>query len=168
VQFSIRPYDSLDQSQIEWLHQRTPPAGQVSTRPTPIPDDLRQIDRHYPAFFVATEPIGDMEAIIGMAGVAAALSHRFDVPAPDFVRVTTRTARLRHVVVAPERSRRGIGRALVETAVEWARSQQYRSLMLSTTTQQEAAVDLYRTTGFREIGRSTYGRWELMWFERPL
>jgi ribosomal protein S18 acetylase RimI-like enzyme len=41
-------------------------------------------------------------------------------------------------------------------------------MILETTPQQEAAVEFYRATGFTEQGRSTIGRFELVWFRRAL
>ncbi len=76
--------------------------------------------------------------------------------------------RLHHVAVAPERWRHGIGRELVRAALEWTRLNDFSSLVLETTTPQEAAVGLYLATGFTEIGRTKFGIWELIWFEQRL
>lgn len=76
--------------------------------------------------------------------------------------------RVRHMLVAPERQRRGIGRQLIDAAFDWARQAGYSTIVLETTPQQEAAVDFYRALAFQEIGRSTIGRWELVWFEHTV
>ena len=76
--------------------------------------------------------------------------------------------RLNYVRVVPERWRYGIGRLLSRIAIDWARDHGYEAVILETTPQQEAAVALYKTMGFTEMGRSTVGKYELVWFELPL
>jgi GNAT superfamily N-acetyltransferase len=164
---NIRPYQPADQPQIEWLHTRTPPAGQVAWRPYPVPDDLARIPETFARFFVAAEPIPDGEAIVGACAVADA-GRAIGVPVPAFLETAEPTARLHLVRVAPERWRLGIGRLLTLAAIEWARAQGYRAMILETTPQQEAAVALYRATGFADAGRSMAGRYELVWFRQTL
>lgn len=164
---TIRPYQPADQPQIEWLYSRTPPAGQVAWRRFPVPDELRRISEDFTAFWVATEPIPEGEAVVGMTAIADA-ARATDVTVPEFLVADEPTARLRRMAVAPERWRVGIGRQLVMTAVAWARDNGYRSVILETTVQQEAAVALYRATGFTEAGRTWLGRYELVWFRMEL
>jgi GNAT superfamily N-acetyltransferase len=78
--------------------------------------------------------------------------------------VTASTARLRHVLVAPERWRQGIGRRLVHAAVDWSREQGYRAIVLDTTADQVGAVAFYKALGFREPGRTVYREWQIVWF----
>jgi GNAT superfamily N-acetyltransferase len=138
---TIRPHQPSDQAQIEWLYSRTPPAGQVAWRPLSLPDDLRHIPVTFASFWVATEPIQEGEAIVGVTGVADAITS-LDAPVPEFLTPIERTARLHHVAVAPERWRHSIGRRLVLIAIEWARQNGYRMVILNTTPQQKAAVAL--------------------------
>ena len=65
----IRPYTPADLPAIRWLHDRTPPAGQVSVTPQRWPEMLDDIPAHFEAFWVATETQGGDEAIVGMAGL---------------------------------------------------------------------------------------------------
>jgi GNAT superfamily N-acetyltransferase len=161
---TIRPYQPSDQSQIEWLlYSRTPPAGQVAWRPLSLPDDLRRISDRFVSFWVATEPIPGGEALVGMTAVADARI-AIDVPVPEFIEVSERTARLHHVAIAPERWRRGIGRRLELTAMEWASQNNCRTAILNPTPQQEAAVTLYEATGFTDVGRTWAGLYEIAWF----
>jgi GNAT superfamily N-acetyltransferase len=90
------------------------------------------------------------------------------VPPPEFVTFDQRTLRLDLMRVAPERQRRGIGRVLTATAVQWARDSGYGRIILDTTPQQEAAVALYTACGFVDRGRSTIGGYEIVWFELVL
>jgi GNAT superfamily N-acetyltransferase len=132
-----------------------------------LPDDLRHISGTFASFWVAAEPIPEGEAIVGITGVADA-SLPLDVPVPDFVIAAEPTARLHHVAVAPERQRRGIGRQLVLTAVEWARENGYKTVILNTPPDQEAAVALYVATGFTVMGRNWFGPYETVWFRLML
>ena len=165
---SIRLFEPGDLPALRWLHDRTPPAGQVATRPQPWPAALNDIPANFEAFWVATETAWDGEAIVGMAGLARAGSPAGMAPLADFLEVTPLTARLDYVRVAPERQRRGIGRRLTATALEWAAGHGFQEVILDTTAQQEAAVALYRSLGFEEAGRSMLGRWELVWFRLDL
>ena len=161
----IRPYGEADQPQIEWLYCRTPPAGQISARPQALPLDLQQIPAQYAHFLVMSELQRGEEAIVGMVGIEEVGAHQITPGVPPHLWLPARAARLRHVAVAPERQRSGIGRLLVDAAVAWCREQQYESVILETTPQQEAAVNLYVALGFVEIARSKVGSYDLIWFE---
>ncbi len=166
---TIRLYRPADHTQIEWLYQRTPPAGQVAWHPMRLPDDLKRIPQHFVAFWVAVQRVRDeVEAVVGITGVARVGAVATGAPVPDFLETTRPTARLHHVAVAPERWRHGIGAKLVRTAIDWARDEGFEKLILETTPQQEAALQLYRAIGFVETGRSMLGTWELVWFEMDL
>ena len=147
----IRAYAPADQPQIEWLYGRTPPAGQISVRPQVVPDDLRQIPDFYAHFLVATRPQAGTEAVVGMTGIEHVGSQEIQPLVPAHLDLPQLTARLRHVAVAPELWRHGIGRKLVEAAAEWFREHAYQSVILETTPQQEAAVSLYLALNFVEI-----------------
>jgi ribosomal protein S18 acetylase RimI-like enzyme len=54
------------------------------------------------------------------------------------------------IVAAPYRGR-GIGRALLERLIEWARSNQLRHLSLSVFPHNERALALYRSCGFVDL-----------------
>lgn len=165
----LRLYQSGDQDQIEWLHKRTPAAGQVAWREATVPDDLLRIPESFAAFWVAVEALHDQsEAIVGMVGMTRVGAVAVGPPVPDFLRTPPGTARLHRMRVAPERWRRGIGRELAQAAVDWARKEKFASVILETTPQQEAAVSLYRSLGFVERGRSMFGPYELAWFRLVL
>ncbi len=103
-----------------------------------------------------------------MVGVEEVGAQQIAPLVPPQLRLPAKTARLRHVAVAPERQRSGIGRLLVDAAVTWCAEQRYESVILETTPQQEAAVSLYLALGFAEIARSKVGSYDLVWFERRL
>jgi GNAT superfamily N-acetyltransferase len=166
--FIIRPYEASDQPHIEWLYARTPPAGQVARTPAALSPELQRIPEAFLQFWVAVEATADGDAIIGMTGATPAADTAIDPPVAEFVDQRPGVVRLHHVTVAPERWRSGVGRALVTTALEWARACGMHAAVVETTAQQEAAIQLYLATGFREIGRSMFGRFELVWFQQPL
>lgn len=56
------------------------------------------------------------------------------------------------LMVAASHRRRGIGRALLDTAVEWARSASVRKLELHVFPHNEPALALYESFGFRREG----------------
>lgn len=51
--------------------------------------------------------------------------------------------------VTPEAQGKGLGRRLIEAAIEWARERGARRLALSSSTKLEAALRLYERMGFR-------------------
>jgi ribosomal protein S18 acetylase RimI-like enzyme len=168
---TIRQYSPDDLPGIRWLHDRTPPAGQISVRPQRWPEMLDDIPSHFEAFWVATEMQDGVEAIVGMAGVQVVHGTDPDVmgvPVPAEFLSALPTARLEAVRVAPERQRRGIGRDLTQTAIDWAVAHGFRRLILDTTVQQEAAVALYTSMGFHTLGITEFGRWQIAWLARDL
>lgn len=164
VVISIRPYRPSDQPQIRSLHDRTPPAGSPYLGPQVWFPDLDDIPSNFLAFWVATQAAGDGETIVGMVGV----EEPDDEVPPSVLRERPGVLRLQHMRVAPERQRQGLGRRLTQTVIDWARNHAYSVLILETTPQQEAAVKLYEHMGFHQVARSMIGKWELVWFERPL
>lgn len=156
---TIRPYRPTDQAGVRALHDRTPPAGSTAAGPQPWPADLDEIPRRYAAFWVAVTD-GD-EEVVGMVGVATPGQE-----APPFVlRGRSGVAQVRRMRVAPERQRQGIGAALLRAVLAWRREHGGGPLIVETTVQQAAAVALYRRMGFRDIGRSWLGAYELTWLE---
>ena len=61
-----------------------------------------------------------------------------------------------NVVVHPDYRRRGIARALMEAALEQVRQQHGRWVGLEVRADNEAALRLYRSLGFREVGKTIH------------
>jgi len=64
----------------------------------------------------------------------------------------TGTAALTALWVAPAARGRGVGKALVNTVLAWAKDAGYEQLMLWVVEGNSAAESLYRRTGFRRTG----------------
>jgi len=104
------------------------------------------------------------ERVVGIAGIESAGP---DVPA-TVLRGRSGIARLKRMRVAPELQRQGIGTKLTRIAIAWVREHGFTGLILETTPQQIAAICLYQSMGFAEVGRSRLGQFELVWFELPV
>jgi len=63
---------------------------------------------------------------------------------------------MKRMYVVPDHRRKGIGRVLSERLVEIARRKGYRAMRLDTLGTMHAALELYRTLGFREIPAYRY------------
>jgi putative acetyltransferase len=70
------------------------------------------------------------------------------------------------MMVAKDRRRQGVGRALLDAAVAWARAQGVRRLLLDVFARNDGAIALYRGFGFvedgrtREVARASGETWE--------
>jgi GNAT superfamily N-acetyltransferase len=63
------------------------------------------------------------------------------------------TARIGGMWVVPSHRRRGIGRALLQAALSWAREQGFKRVGLWAPAASPAALSLYRQAGFKETER---------------
>jgi len=66
-------------------------------------------------------------------------------------RLTAESAELKRMFVEPECRGRGLGRALLGRALDFAVNAGFRRLLLDTTHDLVAAVELYRSAGFRDV-----------------
>lgn len=57
-----------------------------------------------------------------------------------------------NLATRPDRRRRGIGRALLETAIRYGRTHGLRHVVLEVRRSNAAAIALYRTSGFSDVG----------------
>lgn len=86
------------------------------------------------------------------------------------VKASEETAQLRWFLLEPDARGHGIGRLLIQTALDFCRARGYRSVILWTVSQMTAARKLYQQSGFRLTHterRTLWGhdqteeRWEL-------
>ncbi len=166
--FEVRPYRDTDLERLRWLFARTPPWGRTYPRPQPLPDELEDVSANFAAAWIALEQDMAGEALVGFAAVSD--FHPADpTETPDFVDTSRTMSRVRWLSVAPERWRVGIGRRLVQEAIDWSRRGSFEAVMLETTVQQEGAIALYEAMGFKQVGQYLlHGRWQQTWMELAL
>jgi ribosomal protein S18 acetylase RimI-like enzyme len=183
-QFTIRRFIPSDQPAIEALERRVGPylpadAPEVAAmreraalaresgigwQPhVPEPDSIAEVDRWYDGFWVAT--VG--HDVSGMVGVRRTFLPDVLPPGHDSSERDS-IAELRHLRVAPEARRRGIGSALTRAVIEWCRAERCRTLYLHTTSPQSSARALYEQLGFRDIGHVLTGEYEYVWYSMAL
>lgn len=104
-----------------------------------VPDLLR-FNAHY------TPPRGAFWVVRGDARVVGSVGVE---------RLDDRTAELHRLYLDSTLRGRGIGRALVETVLDWAREQGVRRLVLWSDTRFEQSHRLYRRLGFEQLGERT-------------
>jgi len=75
---------------------------------------------------------------------------------------------VRKMRVAPDCHRRGFGRAILRALHEFAARAGTARLRLYTTIRQKPAHALYRSFGYREVGREVIGGFECIHFEKAL
>ena len=66
--------------------------------------------------------------------------------------VDAKVAELYQVWVDPTCRRRGVGRLVIDSALDWARSSGVRQMVLSVALGPSSALDFYRRLGFVEVG----------------
>jgi ribosomal protein S18 acetylase RimI-like enzyme len=168
------PFRPEDQPVVEEMFARAAEAERTGDRWVPLApsaDSLDAIEESYLAFWVAVvaghQDTGELVGTVGVrrcvdmtgsGGLAVALEWQ----------ESGDVAELLSLRVAPERWRSGIGAQLCRTVIDCSRDNRFRSLVLNTTAAQVPALALYRRLGFREVGRSFVGGYELVWLELPL
>lgn len=155
VGLTIRGYEPSDHDAVWALHregvmQTTP---QYSEALPGYEDDLLDIAGHYlgdgSAFWVV-EGSGE---IVGMAAIQ---------------RIDSETGRLRRMRVTERWRRKGIARALLETAEQFCRDAAYTRMILDTTQQQTAAHALYERAGFVRVGERSLGQFHVFDYVKEL
>jgi len=111
--------------------------------------DLAPLARLHAACFEDGWSEQALRDLLKTAGTAA-----FHTP-DGFVmtRVADDEAEILTIAVAPQVRRRGAGRALMLAAIRHAQSQGARTMFLEVAENNIAAATLYRSLGFREVGR---------------
>ena len=79
-----------------------------------------------------------------------------------------RRAEIRRMRVHPAVQRRGFGRRLLHQLEQRAAELGYRTLVLDTTMQQQAAQALYRSEGYEETGRGRLLLCQIAWSSREV
>ncbi len=150
----IRNYEPRDYDDVWRLHRE----GVLTTTPQYIDihgyeSDLETIAETYLAhgsFWVVETDDG---TLIGMAAIQP---------------IDATTGRLRRMRVTPSWRGRGVGQALVDTAIEHCLERGHTKLILDTTEQQVEGQRLYERNGFARIGERMLGTFRVFDYEREI
>jgi ribosomal protein S18 acetylase RimI-like enzyme len=149
IPFCIRSFKPEDGETCRRLYTDGLLGGKLSENDTCSDlDDIREVYLRHPGnhFWVAEAPGG---RVVGMIGV-----QHYDEGVGE----------IRRLRVAAEYRRKGIGSALVETALRFCHDQQYLKLTVDTFMERDAATSLFRKFGFRHYRtREVHGK-PLMYF----
>ncbi len=102
-------------------------------------------------------------AIVGTLRLATKKPWAID---PEYFAAVPRPVYLVDMAVDPPVQRQGIGRLLCEKAVRVVREWPGEAIRLDAYDHAAGAGDFYRKCGFREVGRVTYRKVPLIYFER--
>jgi GNAT superfamily N-acetyltransferase len=150
----IRRYAPADHGTVFALHREC--LAQVGVHPGDgvyYDDDLAQVEEVYlraGGEFLVGETDGEIVAIGGL--------RRVDDTIAEMVRLRVR----------PSHQGRGYGAAVVAVLEERAVELGYRVLRADTTVKQPVALELYRSSGWREIDRRVTGATVTIYFEKRL
>ena len=151
--------------------------GEAGTDPADVPGsgDMEGLPESYREaggeFVVGTLPEAADDARLPELGeghlVAAGGFRPTDAGYGD-ERAVEGAAELHRMRVAPTHQGRGNGRALLSELERRARAAGFRLLLATTAVRQRSAVEFYPAAGYREVGRSTYGDYDLVHFEKEI
>lgn len=140
--------------------------GIVEAEGPPLLDHVRDLFRRYAGEFAGS--IAESLCFQGFAAEQAGLPGRYAPPGgclllamggdrpAGCVAVRDRgdgTCEMKRLYLVPGYRGRGLGRRLVEEALDWAGRQGYRRMVLDTLLEMGAAIAVDRSLGFAETGR---------------
>jgi GNAT superfamily N-acetyltransferase len=143
-------YDTVLRLHFEGLQQH---GVRINTELIPgLDDDLGRIEEEYLKdgdFLIATIN----EVPVGIGAIR---------------KIDTRTMEIKRMRVEPAYQERGIGSMILDTLIEKARRLGYGRLILDTTDRMQVARHLYKSRGFREYRRNTFGNILVIYYEMDL
>jgi len=104
-----------------------------------------EIEKHYIKFLV----IRDRNKVVGCAGVK---------------KLTDEIVEFKRMYILPEYRGKGLGKKLIEVRLECCRSENFKKVVLDTTTRNTKAIKLFKMFGFQETKREG----EKIFFEKDL
>jgi ribosomal protein S18 acetylase RimI-like enzyme len=130
-----------------------PPLHQVESYPDPDLEILAGIDDRAfdPTWRVGRCGLADARSATPFSEVLI-VEERGGIAGFAIVGEMSSVSYLQRVAVEPTQSRRGIGRSLVRSGMEWARRRGAGSMVLNTQPENVAAAALYRDEGFIALG----------------
>jgi ribosomal protein S18 acetylase RimI-like enzyme len=149
----LRRYQESDAATVWRLHEDGLRQMNANAGHGPWDDDLRSIQAAY------LDSGGDFFVGVVEGEVVAMGALR---------RVSGTIGEVKRMRVDIRFQRQGFGRTMLQRLEERARELGYRTLRLDTTVTQVPAQHLYRSSGYREVGRTHLGGQELILFERQL
>jgi putative acetyltransferase len=134
--FQIRPASNADRQAVQEIIFST--LREYGMRPDPegTDADLADLEAHYAArggsFDVIADPSGSVVGCVGLD------------------RIDGRTVELRKMYLRPDVRGKGLGRRLLDHAVDQARRMGFARITLETASCLRTAIQMYRAYGFRE------------------
>lgn len=149
IPVTIRPFRKLDQAQCQTLFVEGLITGRIADNDTGF--DISDIESAYMRgegshFWVAVNP---QDQVVGMIGV---LKDEHEV------------GEIRRLRVRVDHRRRGIGSALMETAIRFCRQQHYLKITLDTFMERQGAIKLFDKFHFAHSKTRKVGEKELLYF----
>ena len=123
----------------------------------------------YPGWRPDTGPSATADELSPPAGVFL-VAYADDEPAGcgGIKRLSDEAAELKRLYVAPAVRNQGVARCLIAGLEDAAREAGYRVLRLDTGANQPAALELFRSVGYREIDDYNANPYASYWFEKAL
>jgi GNAT superfamily N-acetyltransferase len=150
--FDIKPFQTSDASSVWDLHLAAM-EGEHANLEDSFFADLRDVFENYVA------PGG--EFLIGLAGDDF-------VACGGYIPKSATEIEIKRMRVHPAHQRKGYGRALLKALEENATSRGFDVAHLETTTSQRAALNLYVSAGYRQVGETEVRGFQVLHFSKPL
>lgn len=148
-EYTLRSFRPTDQAACQKLYREGLISGGIAPNDTGLDiDDIQAVYMNCPGnhFWVVETVEGQ---VVGMIG----LQHHEE-----------NAAEIRRLRVRQDHRRRGIGSALVETALRFCQERQYLKITLDTYMEREPAVKLFEKFRFKHSRSRTVGEKELLYF----
>lgn len=150
---TIRRYTPADQAAVEHLHVFAIQQAGAYLGRGPWDDDIYAIEDHYLNNY-GEFLLGEIEGRLVAMGA--------------FRRTSLMRAEIMRMRVHPDYQGQGFGQLILSELETRARTRGYTTFHLHTSTVQIAAQKLYEKNGFREVGRETYHKLQIILYEKAL
>jgi ribosomal protein S18 acetylase RimI-like enzyme len=149
LEVTVRPYSPADKAACQKLYLEGLISGRIASNDTGLDiDDIQAAYLNCPDshFWVAQSPAGE---ILGTVGVQ---------------QIEPGVGEIRRLRVRQDSRRRGVGTALMETAVKFCREHQFLKITLDTFMEREPAIRLFEKFHFNHQRTRKVGEKELLYF----
>ncbi len=152
-QFQIRPFQPTDKAEVWLLHNEALEATGAHGGNGRWDDDVRDPDKVYLC--------RGGEFLVGILASRVVAMGALS-PTSD------QSAEIKRMRVSPQHQRRGFGARIMAALEHRALELGFQRLHLDTTVLQVAAQQFYLKHGYSEVGRSTLGSFEFIFYEKTL